>query len=302
MLAPVLYYLVLKPISLLPFWLLYAFSDFAFLVVYRLIGYRRKVVLGNIKNAFPEKSDQEHLKIEKAFYKHLCDVLVETIKAFSLGEKRLNKRYVHENPELITELYKQNKNIIIAGGHYNNWEWLALSADLHLPNKMVALYTPLSNKFFDKKVRQSRGKYGLLLLPTKGFRDELDKINSGFGLILGSDQSPRKNQKAYWMTFLNQETGVQFGAEKLANEYDCPVAYALISKLKRGHYKIAYELVCEDPKQVEAGYITQVHTLKLERDIKANPNYWLWSHKRWKHKRPESEVLNQWSTAWGEKP
>lgn len=299
--APILYYLFIKPISLLPFPLLYALSDAVYLMMYALIGYRKKVVRSNIEKSFPELSQGEHRQIEKAFYKHFCDIILETFKSFSMREKNLLKRFQHLNPELLNELRTRHERCIIVGGHYNNWEWLALGIDQSINFDSVALYTRLSNVYFDNKVRASRGKFGLKMVPTKKFKDTLKDIPN-FALILGSDQCPRADQKAYWMTFLNQETGVQFGAEKLAKDYNCPVVYAVIDKLKRGHYQLRFELVTEKPLEEAEGFITQIHTLKLERDIKAAPAFWLWSHKRWKRAKPEEATLNEWDETWGSKP
>ena len=289
-----LYYLFLLPLSKLPFGVLYLLSDLTYLVLYKLIGYRTKVVRGNLKRSFPEKSEKEILRIESEFYKHLCDVFGEGIKGFSISKKQAQKRMKQRNPELVNQFYKEGKQVILAGGHYGNWEMFAVAIGMALDYKTVALYTPLKNKFMDSKVRESRSKYGLGMMPINEIKKKLnDQKDNLYVTIFGADQSPRKSQKAYWMNFLNQETGVQFGTEKFAKEYKAAVVFGNIHRLKRGHYEVAYQLICEDATKTPYGYISQAHTKLLEREIRKKPEHWLWSHKRWKHQRPEELPLNQ---------
>ena len=199
-----LYYLFLLPLSKLPFGVLYLLSDLTYLVLYKLIGYRTKVVRGNLKRSFPEKSEKEILRIESEFYKHLCDVIVEGIKGFSISKKQAQKRMKQRNPELVNQFYKEGKQVILAGGHYGNWEMFAVAIGMALDYKTVALYTPLKNKFMDSKVRESRSKYGLGMMPINEIKKKLnDQKDNLYVTIFGADQSPRKSQKAYWMNFLS---------------------------------------------------------------------------------------------------
>lgn len=294
MLSALLYYLLIVPLSYLPFWVLYRLSDLTYFILYRLIGYRKAVVRNNLKGSFPEKSKAELRSIEARFYAHLCDLIVESIKAFSISEKAISRRMKHQNIELINAFYAQGKQVVMVGGHYGNWELYAISIGLELKYYPIALFTPLKNKFFNEKITGSRSKYGLAMLPITDIKRRLkEKSKELFAVIFAADQSPRKSQKAYWLQFLNRETGVQFGTEKFAVDYKAAVVFGNIYKIKRGHYEVRYELICENATQVPYGFITQQHTQKLEKIIREQPEYWLWSHKRWKHIRPEGAELHE---------
>lgn len=282
-----LYYLVIMPVSLLPFRLLYLFSDFLYLVLYKVFGYRTKVVRTNLTNSFPEKSTKEILEIESAFYHHFCDVIVETFKSFTISEKEINKRMVIDNPELPDAFFDQGRSILLAGGHYNNWEWIAVGIDQQIKHQAAALYTPLRNKFFEKKMRSTRGRFGLDMVSVKlasRFFEHPGPIPTM--MIFGIDQSPRNAMKCHWMTFLHQDTGVMYGLEKYARQNNAPVVFGTIAKVKRGYYKTTFRLVTEHPAQEPANAIIETATRMLEADIVKAPTYWLWTHRRWKRKRP----------------
>ena len=295
--AALLYYLVIKPLSLLPMWFLHGISYFLYLIVYKLLGYRTKVVKSNLKGSFPEKSEKEIKKIMDSFYLHLCDLIVEAIKGFSISEQEVNKRMKFRNIEIVDHFYKAGKHLVVAGGHYGNWELFALAVGNASTYTPLALYTPLANDFFNKKFLQTRGKYGLGLLSVKEIRTKLNDIMKvPYMVIFGTDQSPRKTQRAYWTNFLNQETGVQYGAEKFAKEFKAAVVFFNIYKVKRGYYEVEAQLICENAEETEYGYITEMHTKLLEDIVRKQPEYWLWSHKRWKHSKPEEEeVLDQFN-------
>ncbi|MDP1745081.1 MAG: lysophospholipid acyltransferase family protein [Bacteroidota bacterium] len=285
-----LYYLVIIPISLLPFPLLYALSDGLYILFYYLLEYRKKVVLQNIRNSFPDKTEKEHIEICKKFYRHFCDLVVESLKTFTISEKEVLKRVICTNPEVIDKYFDQKRSVIIAGGHYNNWELFAVAVDALIKHKTVGIYKPLSNKYFDGKMRGTRSKYGLEMISTKDVKPFFDKhINVLTATIFGTDQSPSNPNNAYWMKFLNQDTGVLFGAEKFAKDYNYPVVYGRLNKLKRGHYSLDITDVTDTPTETAYGEITEKITLLLEKDIEAIPQYWLWTHRRWKHKRPEGK-------------
>lgn len=288
-LSALLYYLVIIPISLLPFPILYLFSDTLFLLIFHVIGYRKKVVLENLNNSFPELSEKERYAICKKFYKHLCDLIVESIKTFTISEKEVRKRVVCKNPEVIDTFYDQNRSAIIFGGHFNNWELFAVAVDALVKHKSVGIYTPLSNKYFDNKMRETRSKYGLTMISTKKIKRYLDTHQNELTVtIFGGDQSPSNPRTAYWMKFLNQETGVQMGAERFAKQYNTPIVYGRINKEKRGYYSFEFFEITDNPIETKEGEITKKATLLLEKDIKALPQYWLWSHRRWKHKKPNT--------------
>jgi len=291
--SKLLYYLVILPISKLPFWMLYRISDFLYLILYKVIGYRTKVVRQNLTNSFPEKSKKEILEVEAKFYGHLCDLVVESLKAFSISLEDAKLRMKDRNIEMVNQYFQQGRQVVLVGGHYGNWELFAITIGATTQHDTVALYTPLKNEFINDKITNSRSKYGLGMLSIKEIKEKLNDINSGlYAIIFGADQSPRKSQRAYWMKFLNQETGVQFGTEKFAKEFNAVVIFANIYKVKRGYYELQYDVITEQPNQEEFGFISKTHTQMLEKVIQSQPEYWLWSHKRWKHTRPEEEVLN----------
>jgi KDO2-lipid IV(A) lauroyltransferase len=283
-----LYYLVIIPVSLLPFPLLYGLSDFLFVLFYYVLGYRKKVVLGNIQRSFPEKSHKEHLQISKKFYRHFCDLILESLKTFTISEKEVLKRVTCKNPEVINKYYDRQQSVIVAGGHYNNWEIFAVAINALIKHKAIGIYKPLSNLYFDKKMRDTRSKYGLYMISTKivkqVFEQEADNLTA---IIFAIDQSPSNPKSAHWMKFLNQDTAVLFGTEKYAKEYNYPVVYGRINKEKRGYYSFELFEVTDQPASTAHGEITEKITHLLEKDIRNIPQYWLWSHRRWKHK-PET--------------
>lgn len=289
-----LYYLLLLPLSKLPYPLLYLLSNFVFFMIYRVFGYRKKVVLQNIKNAFPTKTVKEHQKIMTDFYRHLCDVILESVKCFSLKKEEALKRLVITNPEILDPFYKKGKEVVLVGGHYNNWEIFAVGMGLQIKHLPIGIYQPLTNEFLDKKMKATREKYRLKMC---AIREVKELMISDLGVpkapIFAIDQSPSNPNKSYWMNFLNQETSVHYGAEKYAKELNMPVVYGVIKKLKRGHYTVTLKVLSDNPLDEEYGYITQLATKELEKDIINNPQYWLWSHKRWKKARPEGVKLNK---------
>lgn len=285
-----LYYFFIIPVSLLPFRALYGVSDFLYIILYRGFGYRTKVVRMNLQNSFPEKSQEELVKIESLFYHHLCDVIVETFKSFTISEKEILKRMVLINPEVPDKYFAEGRSVLLAGGHYNNWEWIATSLHQQIQHTAAALYKPLSNTFFEQKMRSTRGRFGLLMIPTKkataffeAYKDQLTAT------VFGIDQSPRHPTRCHWMHFLNQDTGVMFGLEKYARELDYPVLFSKITKVKRGYYSLQFSLLTDQPRNEPYGMIVERATQLLEQQIISLPQYWLWTHKRWKHKRVKNE-------------
>ena len=256
-------------------------------MIYIVFGYRKKVVINNIKRSFPEKTEKERLIICKKFYRHFCDLVVESLKTFTISEKQVLKHVTCKNPEVINKYYDQKRSVLIAGGHFNNWEIFAVAVDALIKHDAVGIYTPLSNKYFDEKMRKTRSKYGLYMLSSRRVKHYFDeRINDLTATIFAIDQSPSNPRSCYWTTFLNQETGVLFGTEKFAKDYNYPVVYGRINKEKRGYYSFEFFDVTDKPQETKEGEITEIVTHLLEKDIKEHPQYWLWTHKRWKHKRP----------------
>lgn len=283
----ILYWGLIKPVSLLPYPALYAVSGFLYLIFYRVFPYRKKIVTDNLKKSFPDKSEQEINRITSAFYRHFCDLIVESVKNFSISAQQAHSRLIQENPELINGYFEKGQRVIIAGGHYCNWELWAVAAKPALKHDVIGIYKRLSNAYFDRKMRESRGKFGLKLVPTKEIGDYM-RIQSDVpdAIVFAVDQSPSNPKKAYWIQFLGRETAALFGTEKYATTYNLPVIWGHMTKRKRGYYSVRYELVCEKSSDTAHGEITtKLHQI-LEKDIRNAPEYWLWTHKRWKHKRP----------------
>jgi len=224
--------------------------------------------------------------IEQKFYHHFTDFIFESIKSISISEKDVIKRTALKNQELLDKYYKQGKNVLVVCGHYNNWEFYALSLPKRLKHTTYSLYQPLKNKFFDKMLLNSRSRNGMKLIQTNDvlsfFREE--NINPKL-MVIVNDQSPTNKNKAYWNNFLNQNTGWNVGPEKLAKKFDYVVLFGHSKKVKRGSYEVEFSLITESPKTTNDEFISDKYSSILEGVIQKKPEFWLWSHKRWKHKQ-----------------
>ena len=284
--AYILIYPFLWLISILPFRLLYAFSDFLYLFVYRIFGYRKKVVKSNLNLVFPEKSKKEINKITKAFYHHLCDMVVESIKSMTISESEMKKRYVFTNVEVIHELEKINKSIALMCGHYASWEWIFI-LQRYIKHKSYAIYKRLANPYFDKLVKRIRAKYDTNLITTKEAIPILIKAkNRGELTINGfnADQSPRVKKAYHWNEFMGIKVPIHTGAEMLAKKLDFAVVFMKVRKVKRGYYETTFKTLSINPKDYKDYEITDMFMKLVEQQIYEAPEYYLWTHKRWKHK------------------
>ena len=275
-------------ITLLPLPVLYIFSDFLYLVLYYVVSYRRNVVATNLKNSFPEKTDKELKIIEKKFYRHLSDILIETFKSTHMTRANQKKRFTYSNLEIIDKLREEKRDIIAIMGHYNNWEWPTL-LPYYLKYKTIIIYKPLQNKYFNRFINNHRSEHGIVLTPTSQVIREIincrkNDINTVSVFI--SDQIPSKGDIKYWTTFLNQDTAVFTGAGKIASKYDMAVVFFHVQKVKRGYYNLNIELLFDHTEGLSEEVITEKHVRRLEEIIKEKPEYWIWSHRRWKHKKP----------------
>lgn len=289
----ILYYLVLLPLSKLPLTVLYRLSDFMYFVLYRSLGYRTKVVLGNLRNSFPGKSEAEIKKIADEFYRFFCDQLVETIRLFSMSKEELYERCKMNDIELFHRHFAAGKAVIIAGGHYNNWELVAMGLCAQIPHEGVALYHPLKNKFLNQKLQDSRARFGMEMIPTRDSRTFFaENSHRRMATIFGTDQAPSNPRNAYWTMFLNQETPIFWGTERYAKEYNWPVVFIKVSRVGRGHFTVDTLPVTDEPLQTAEGEISEKHTRILEQIIRETPDYWLWTHRRWKRTRPEDVPLH----------
>ncbi len=282
-----LFYLAMYILTLTPFWLVYRISDFIYILTFYVLKYRKKVVVQNLENSFPEKSTEEINKICKDFYKYFIDFMLETFKTLSMSKKQAIKRspFDPDSFNLLEKLYADNKDIILVLGHYGNWELAGASFSSQCSHQLYVIYKPLSNKYFDKLMYDMRTRWGTKLIRLKETYAEMKKIKytkSATGFIADQTAMP---ENAYWTTFLNQETPVFWGTEKIAKKLRYPVVYMTVKKVKRGYYKIYTELLFEKPETTVDGEISEAHTRKLEKDILEQPEIWLWTHRRWKYKK-----------------
>lgn len=287
------YYLLIVPFSSLPMSVLYGISDGLFVLIYYVLGYRKKVVMQNLMRSFPKKTEKERLGIARDFYRQFCDTLIEGVKGLTISKSEIQRRMHCKNPELIDQYFCQGKSVIITTGHYYSWEWWFLGIDLPVQHKIVLIYKQLSNVFFEGQLKKIRASFGVLPLPFERVKSFFaTEENGSYGYIFGSDQAPHNANRAYWMWFLNQETPVAFGAEKFATEKDIPVVFCRIIKLKRGYYEFEYVDISGEPSKTSYGEITQKYTRVLEETIKTDPVGWLWTHKRWKREKPEGMIVH----------
>ncbi len=278
-------------LSRLPMRVLYALSDVFFFLMYNVIGYRKKVVLENLKLAFPEESEEERKKIAKDFFRHLTDLIMESVKAFSISEKEMSKRYTYKNPELVNNFTKQGRSIALVAAHQANWEW-SISLPLVLEGNVSGAYTKLGNPYFEKVVRSSREKYGIIGYKTsetvKGMQKNFAEKTQGLYILL-SDQSPQLHKTFYWNEFFGVQVPMHTGAEMLAKRFDLVVINYITRKVKRGYYETEFQLITDAPKEFEDYQITDKYTRLTENNINQQPALYLWSHKRFKHRNSFEE-------------
>lgn len=225
----------------------------------------------------------DRLDIEKRFYQHLSDLILESIKTLSISPKSMKKRFVFSNLNELTKYFEQGKSVIAVSGHYGNWEWGPLATAYELKEKVLVVYKPLSDKRFDNLINKMRSRFGAILVPMKHTLRKIIEYNTQpHVLVLVGDQTPPREESQYFINFLNQPTAIFLGVEKIAIRTNKPVIYFSINKVKRGYYKCLIKPLVEVPNQTKEFEITNIHTQVLEHIIQKNPEYWLWSHKRWK--------------------
>ncbi len=283
-------YPLLWLISKMPDPLLYSFSDFVFFIAYRVMKYRRKVVAANLVLVFPDKSEAERKQIEKKFYKHLCDSFLEMVKTVNLSKEEVAKKCVLKNVALIQEIEKK-KSIIIVCAHYGNWDW-PLSIKNYVSSKNFAVYTKVNNKYFDAWSRKVRARWNTILITQQEtvktiVNNKRDGIRSIYGML--SDQSPQVSRSQYWQDFMGIRVPVINGAETLARKMDFAVVFLKVSKVKRGYYNAEFIPITTDAASTEKGEITDRFINMVEAQIREKPEYYLWTHKRWKHRGKEEK-------------
>ena len=274
-------------ISKLPFRLFYWFSDCIYILVYYIIGYRKKIVRNNILIALPHVSEEKRLVIEKKFYHHMCDMFLEMIKTMSISSEEMKERFKITNIELLKEYEQKNKSIILLAAHYASWEWL-LSINESTSFKCYGVYKKVNNKYFDAKVRAIRSKFKSVLVTTDNTialinDNEKNGIMSLYGLA--SDQSPQVHKTFHWQQFMGITVPVHTGAEMLAKRYDLEVVFAKVKKVKRGYYEATFVPIANNPKSIPDYEITDAYLEEVEQQILEAPEFYFWTHKRWKHRR-----------------
>lgn len=276
-------------LSLLPWRLLYLLSDGIYLLVYHVFGYRKQVVMNNLKIAFPEKTEAERLIIAKKFYHNFVDSFVETIKLLSISEKEMRRRF-SSNIEVMNQLYESGQSVQVITGHYFSWEYANLGVALDSRYPFVVVYMPLSNKVFDRLIYQLRSRFGTLLIPATEFRRNFHQyVHSQYSLILVADQNPGGPDQAYWTPFFGKPAPFVRGPEKGAKVNNTAVVYAHFYKVKRGYYRVDFELVTTNPKSFSNGALTQLLVRKIEASVRKIPDNYLWSHRRWKFEYDEAK-------------
>ncbi|MBI3555663.1 MAG: lysophospholipid acyltransferase family protein [Deltaproteobacteria bacterium] len=275
------------PLSVLPLGVLYGLSSCMYFVIFHVVRYRRRVVVENLKKSFPEKSDSEIEAIARKFFAHLCDLIFESIKGCAISEAEIRRRHRYTNIELLNAYYDKGKRVTILGAHYGNWEWVALSLPLVTKFQTYGIFQTLTNPFMDRTVKKSRQRHGMKLISTKEvartLRDTQAKKTT-MGYI--GDQSPSRHGRHHWVRFLNQDTAASTGYEHFAKEYDAPVLYLNIVKTQRGYYEGTFLTVADEPRKTRDGEIIECFMSTLEQIIRKQPEYWLWSHRRWKLQKP----------------
>ncbi|MEA9414510.1 lysophospholipid acyltransferase family protein [Flavobacterium sp. PL02] len=283
----ILAYPLLWIISILPFPIFYLFSDVVYFIVYYLVRYRRKTVKENLALALPHLTDKERKTIEKKFYQHMCDMFLEMIKTMTISPEEMRKRFVLTNVELIKEYEEKGKSVVLVASHYASWEWL-LTLNAQIKFRGIGVYKKIVNPYFDKLVRKIRSKYDADLVETKKIiplmaQNQRDGILSMYGLA--SDQSPKLDRAFHWDNFMGIEVPVHTGAEMLARKYNLSVLFVKVKKVKRGYYEATFIPICDTPKKADGFEITHTYLKEVEKQILEAPEYYLWTHKRWKHRR-----------------
>lgn len=291
MMQAIVYYVTLPFIYILawlPFSVLYVISDLFFIVLYYVLRYRRKTVIRNLQKSYPDKNAKEIKAIEIKFYRYLCDLLLETLKTLVISKNTILKRCQLDNQalSLMQQYFNEQKSVLIVLGHYGNWEWAGNTFSLLCKQPLYVLYHPIKNKYFNNLIYNMRTRFGVRLIPMKdAYKEMIKNRNEINATAFIADQTPPP-ENAYWTKFLNQDTPVYWGTELIAKKLNLPVLYFKVKRMRRGYYTIYAEELIKEPAQTYAGQISELHTRKLESDIHECPEIWLWSHKRWKHTKP----------------
>jgi len=281
-----MYYLLLilaYAVSLLPLWILYRLSDVLYIVIYYIAGYRKAVVQANLRQAFPDRTPREIKLLERKYYRNLTDMMVETIKLLTMSKRQLQRRFTCDLT-ILHELYRQGKSCQLHLGHNFNWEWANLFCIQGVRYPFLVVYMPITSKAVDRLFRHFRERSGSRLIPANDIRNSIAPwLSRQYLIALVADQNPSDPRRCYWFPFLNKMTAFYKGPEMTARRHNIPVVFVDIRKVKRGYYKAVLQLRFESPLQEPEGKITEAFAQFLEKNIREQPEVWVWSHKRWKH-------------------
>ena len=280
-----MYYLLLI-FAYLPLWLHYCLSSLLWPMVYYVARYRVKVVRDNLQHCFPDKDKHWYRHIERQYYRHLCDLLAEGIFNLRASLRQVRRRYIFENEEILEPYYDAGRSIVLMSAHYNNWEYMITSLNSRISHHAIGVGKPLSNKGFGRFITARRDRYGTEIVDQTDVRDVMhyyDRYHVPVAYMMLSDQTPSNPNKSLWTRFLGIDTPFLFGAEHFARKYDMPVILYDVRKLRRGRYSIHFSLLTDRPNSLPEGDITRAYARHLEELIRRDPQYWLWSHRRWKH-------------------
>ncbi len=271
-------------VSILPYHTFYGISNFIFFIVYRIIGYRKKIVLNNLKLTFPDKTENELKEICIKFYRHMCDMFMEMVKTMNLSKEGVKKKYNVVNIDLLKKIEK-DKSIMLVCSHYANWEW-TVSINNYIASKGYAVYQKIGNKYFDRWIKKTRSRWNTIPIIQKDIiktviNNEKNNIRGVYGMV--SDQSPHIGKAVYWNNFMGHNVPIHNGAEVLARKLDLAVVFIKVSKIKRGYYNAEFIPITLSGKQTEKNEITEQFLHLIENQIKEKPEYYLWTHRRWKH-------------------
>tara|TARA_S200000501_G_scaffold95459_1_gene88835 strand:+ start:1 stop:837 length:837 start_codon:yes stop_codon:yes gene_type:complete len=277
-------------ISRLNFTSIYLISDLLYYILYYIFSYRKKVVRKNLELAFPEKSKKERRRIEKENFRNLTDIFLETFKSNNIKEKDLIERFSFKNPELLEKIYNNNQEVIVMCSHYCSWEWVFVIQKI-TKFKINAIYKKLSNKYFDKWTKDRRSRYGANMISTKDTYREVSRLSKlkplnfyGFA----SDQSPKKSKAVYWGNFLNNWVPIHTGAEVIAKKYNMATVFMDVQKVKRGYYEASFSIITEKPNSFKKFELTDKYIEFVEKQVRNKPEYYTWTHKRFKHRKNKS--------------
>ncbi|WP_229725202.1 lysophospholipid acyltransferase family protein [Hymenobacter baengnokdamensis] len=289
----------LLALAYLPLFVLYGIAGFIYLLLSYVVRYRWGVVLANLHNSFPGKSEAEVRRIGRQFYWHFAQVIVEILKLGAISPAQLRRRMRFVNPELMTRHFAESRTVLSLGSHRGNWEWILSGAALEFPGRAAGVYKPLKNGFFEYFMRRLRTRLGADAVPMLAtLRYLVQHRGEGRTLSLLSDQAAGKDDRPYWTTFLHQEAGFYTSADRLAQQLDCAVLYVGIRRLRRGYYEVKFTELPDgravaagagSPEEAQRYPVTEAFIRQLEADIRATPEQYLWTHRRWKHKRPAGQ-------------